>query len=137
ERYRDDTVLVHTPLMTYDWYLADVERMLGMKAGFMEGYFLGENVYRLVKAVTPARTFAYDYSATNFLKLNMKGLKARGLVYFEGEAPSGDPWRYYVMRGLDDPSVFKSEMDRNITGIYRYQARVSGALPPPAFTDRP
>ena len=137
ERYRDDTVLVHTPLMTYDWYLADVDRMLGMKAGFMEGYFLGENVYRLVKAVTPARTFAYDYSATNFLKLNMKELKARGLVYFEGEAPSGDPWRYYVMRGLDDPSVFKSEMDRNITGIYRYQARVSGALPPPAFTDRP
>lgn len=137
ERYRDDTVLVHTPLLTYGWYLADVERMLGMKAGFMEGYFLGENVYRLVKAVTPARTFAYDYSATVFLKLNMKELKVRGLVYFEGDAPSGNPWPYYVMRGVEDPDVFKGEMDKNIAEIYRYQARVSDALPPPAFTDRP
>lgn len=136
ERYRDDIVLVHTPLMTYGWYLADMEKMLGMKVGFMQGYYLGENVYRIIKAVTPARGFAYDYSATQYLKLDEKLLKLSGLVYYEGPGPKADPWPYYVFRGLSDPSVYKGPMDRNITEIYRYHARMSGRVPS-ALAERP
>lgn len=121
ERYRDDTALVHTPLMTYNWYLEDVEGMLGRKAGFMPPYFLGENAYRIYKTATPARRMAYDYSAARFLKLDMEKLTVRGLVYYEGAAPAGDPWVRYVFRGVDDPSVFKGPIERNIIDIYRYQ----------------
>ncbi|MBI5191461.1 MAG: DUF2723 domain-containing protein [Nitrospirae bacterium] len=121
ERYRDDTALVHTPLMTYDWYLGDVEGMLGRDAGFMKPYFLGENAYRIYKAVTPARRMAYDYSAARFLKLDIGKLTARGLVYYEGPAPAGDPWGRYVFRGVDDPAVPKGPIERNIIDIYRYQ----------------
>lgn len=136
ERYRDDIVLVHTPLMTYGWYLADVDNMLGMKVGFMKGYYLGENVYRIIKAVTPARGFAYDYSATQYLKLDEKLLKLSGLVYYEGQGPHSDPWAYYVFRGVGDPSVYKGPMDRNIIEIYRYHARLSGRVPS-ALGERP
>lgn len=127
ERYRDDVVLVHTPLLTYGWFFGDVERKLGMDVGFVEGYFLGENVYRMLKAVTPARRFAYDYSAVRFLKLDESKLTVRGLAYYEGAVPSGDPWAYYVFRGLAEPSVHKDRMDANIVEIYRYMAGQSAA----------
>lgn len=121
ERYRDDTALVHTPLLTYDWYLRDVEGMLGRKAGFMPAYFLGENVYRIYKSATPARRMSYDYSAVRFLELDEKTLTARGLVYYEGSVPGGEPWGWYVFRGVDDPGVFKGPIEKNIMDIYRYQ----------------
>ena len=124
ERYRDDVVLAHTPLMTYDWYLRDVNRRLGLGVKYMDPYFLGENVYRIVKAAAPARTVAYDYSTTHFMDLDTRKLTARGLVYFEGQAPPGDPWPWYVFRGVSDPAVFKGGMEKNIILIYEYQKKL-------------
>jgi hypothetical protein len=126
ERYRDDVVLVHTPLMTYDWYLKDVNTRLGVDVVYMDPYFLGENVYRIFKSVTPGRAVCYDYSTTHFLKMDMTRLKARGLVYFEGPVPPGDPWPGYVFRGVSDPGVYKGAMERNIIQIYEYQRKVTG-----------
>jgi len=126
ERYRDDVVLIHVPLMTYDWYLRDVDRELGSTVGFMDTYFLGENVFRVLKAARPDRTVAYDYSSTHFLKLDMSKLGVRGLVYFEGAAPPGDPWPSYIFRGVGDRGVFKGGMEKNITAIYVYLVRASG-----------
>lgn len=136
ERYRDDTVLVHTPLLTYGWYLADVECWMGKDIEFGSPYFLGENVYRLYKAASPRRPFCYDYSSTGNLKLDEKMLTLYGLVYYEGPAPEGDPWEWYVFRGVDDPGVFKGEMEKNIIQIYRYQAKLSARFPAGLF-ERP
>ncbi len=126
ERYRDDAVVIHTPLMTYSWYLRDVQKWLGEKIDFAPPYFLGDNVYRVLKAVTPKRSVAYDYSTVKFLSLNTGRLKARGLVYFEGPVPPGNPWKYYVFRGLNDPKIYKGPMAENIIQIYNYQRQVTG-----------
>jgi len=133
ERYRDDVVLVHTPLMTYGWYLKDVAGWAGIEPLFMEPYYLGENVYRLYKAVRGQRSFAYDYSSVRYLKLDEKTLSVRGLVYFEGLPPGGDPWPWYVFRGVTDPKVLKGPMEENIIQIYRYQARLSASFPAGLF----
>ncbi len=129
ERYRDDAVLLHTPLMTYDWYLADAKGWLGRDVDFMDSYYLGENVFRVVKAVSPDRPVAYDYSTVMFLRLEPERLRIRGLVYFEGPAPHGDPWPTYVFRGVDDPAVFKGGMEKNIIQIYKYMNKQTVALP--------
>ncbi len=126
EHYRDDAVLVHSPLMTYDWYLWDLKKKLGARAVFMEPYFLGENVFRVLKAAGPDRAVAYDYSSTRFLDLDMAKLKARGLVYFEGGSPPGDPWPWYVYRGVGDPTVYKGGMEKNIIAIYEYEWKIKG-----------
>jgi len=136
ERYRDDVVLVHTPLMTYGWYLKDVAGWAGVDPRFMEPYYLGENVFRLYKAVKGRRGFAYDYSSVRYLKLDEKTLSPRGLVYFEGEPPKGDPWPWYVFRGVTDPRVLKGPMENNIIQIYRYQAKLSARFPALLF-ERP
>lgn len=120
ERYRGDATIIHAPLLTYDWYLKDVEKDLKTDVDFMDPYFLGENVYRIFKAVTPGRMVAYDYSSTRFLALDPADLKQRGLVFYEGTAPDGDFWQYYVFRGVDDPRVFKGGMEKNIIQIYSY-----------------
>ncbi len=120
ERYRDDATIIHAPLLTYDWYLKDVEKDLKTDVDFMDPYFLGENVYRIFKAVTPGRLVAYDYSSTRFLALDPADLKQRGLVYYEGPAPDGDFWQFYVFRGVDDPKVFKGGMEKNIIQIYNF-----------------
>ena len=120
ERYRDDATIIHAPLLTYDWYLKDVEKDLKTDVDFMDPYFLGENVYRIFKAVTPGRMVAYDYSSTRFLALDPTDLKQRGLVFYEGPAPDGDFWQYYVFRGVDDPTVFKGGMEKNIIQIYNF-----------------
>ena len=129
ERYRDDAVLLHTPLMTYDWYLADAKKWLGRDIDFMGSYYLGENVFRVVKAVSPERQVAYDYSTVRFMRLEPEKLKVRGLVYFEGPAPQGDPWLSYVFRGVDDPAVFKGGMEKNIIQIYKYMRQQASPLP--------
>jgi Protein O-mannosyl-transferase TMEM260-like len=134
ECYRDDVVLVHTPLMTYGWYLDDVKAWAGVDPDFMEPYYLGENAYRLYKAVRGRRSFAYDYSTVRYLKLDEKTLALRGLVYFEGVPPKGDPWPWYVFRGVTDPTVLKGPMEENIIEIYRYQARLSARFPAGLFT---
>ncbi len=126
EKYRDDAAVIHTPLMTYRWYLSDVQRWLGKKIDFLDPYYLGENVYRVLKAVTPARTVAYDYSTVRFLNLNTNTLHARGLVYYEGRVPPGNPWKFYVFRGVDNPKTYKGPMTKNIIQIYNYQRQVTG-----------
>lgn len=131
ERYRDDVVLVHAPLLTYDWYLDDVKEALGGKVDFIDPYFLGENVFRILKAAKGARPVAYDYSSMRFLKLDETRLHNRGLVYFEGSVPTGDPWPTYVFRGMDAPGVFKGPMEQNIIEIYRHQWKVSGQASSP------
>ncbi len=136
ERYRDDAVLVHGPLLTYDWYLGDVKLWTGSDVEFMSPYFLGENVYRLYKTVSPGRPFCYDYSSTTNLKLDEKTLTSYGLVYYEGAAPKSDPWPSYVFRGVADPEVFKGPLEQNIIQIYRYQAKLSARFPAGLF-ERP
>ncbi len=126
EKYRDDAVVIHTPLMTYGWYLRDINRWLGKDIKFANPYYLGENVYRVLRAVEPDRTVAYDYSTVKFLNLNTGTLKARGLVYFEGPTPPGNPWTFYVFRGVDDKKIYKGPMAENIIQIYNYQRQVTG-----------
>ncbi len=128
EKYRDDAVVIHTPLMTYGWYLSDVQRWLGRDIKFAEPYYLGENVYRILKTVEPSsggRTVAYDYSTVKFLNLNTNTLHARGLVYFEGRIPPGNPWKFYVFRGVKDKKIYKDPMAKNIIQIYNYQKKFS------------
>ena len=43
---------------------------------------------------------------------------------FEGQAPPGDPWPWYVFRGVSDPAVFKGGMEKNIILIYEYQKKL-------------
>ncbi|MGC2423797.1 MAG: DUF2723 domain-containing protein [Nitrospirota bacterium] len=121
EKYRDDAVIIHAPLMTYDWYLRDVNGWLGADIKYLDPYFLGENVYRVYRAVTPGRTVAYDFSTVKFLGMDQNALKVRGLVSFEGPTPPGEPWKFYVLRNVDDPDVYKDPMAENITEIYNYQ----------------
>lgn len=136
ERYRDDAVLLHTPLMTYDWYLADAKKWLGRDMDFMDSYYLGENVFRVVKAVSHERSVTYDYSTVRFMRLEPEKLKQLGLVYFEGSTPQGDPWPKYVFRGVDDPAVFKGGMEKNIIQIYKFMRQQPGPLPPQASEER-
>lgn len=126
ERYRDDAVLLHTPLMTYDWYLSDAKDWLGRDMDFMDSYYLGENVFRVQKEVSPERPVAYDYSTARFMRMDYEKLKQRGLVYFEGSVPPGDPWSSYVFRGVDDPTLFKGGMENNIIQIYKYMRQQAG-----------
>jgi len=123
ERYRDDVTVIHAPLMTYAWYLADAQESLGKRVDFMPPYFLGENVNRVNMAVSPIMSVAYDYSARKFLDLEDAGLTQRGVVYFEGKVPPGDPGPTLVFRGVDDPAVFKGPIEENILAIYEYQKR--------------
>jgi len=129
ERYRDDAVLVHAPLMTYDWYLRDAESWLRGAVRFGKPYYLSANVERIGKAGGGKRRMAYDFSARHFLQLEDAGLKPYGLVYYEGQAPPGDPWRWYASRGADDEAAPKGAMDKNIVEIYRYQRRVRVTSP--------
>jgi hypothetical protein len=133
ERYRDDAVLLHTPLMTYGWYLADAKDRLGRDMDFMDSYYLGENVFRVYKEVSPERPVAYDYSTVRFMRMDYEKLKQRGLVYFEGPVPTGDPWPLYVFRGVDDPTLFKGGMEKNIIQIYKYMGQQAGQTTAPGF----
>jgi hypothetical protein len=123
EEYRDDVLLSHTPLMTYDWYLADINRRSGMDIKYMEAYYLGENTYRVMKA-DPTRPFCYDYSTVRNLELSENDLTPRGLVYFEGYVPPGDPWDYFVFRGARERDVPIGKLEDNILQIYTYMARL-------------
>jgi len=125
EGYRNDVVLVHTPLMTYDWYLEDVNRMMGVDIKYLEPYFLGENVYRIKKA-DPTRPFCYDYSSVRYLRLDERTLTPRGIVYFEGYVPPGNPWPYYVFRGVRERDFPIGKLEDNILQIYGYMARLTG-----------
>ena len=127
ERYRDDVTLVHAPLMTYDWYLDDTKMALRIDPGFMDAYFLGENVLRIHRALSPGRTTAYDYSSVRFLKLDVGTLTPRGIVYFEGAVPPGDPWDRYVFRGVGEPGFYMGPMEENIGMIYRYMRTLRSA----------
>jgi hypothetical protein len=126
ERYRDDVTAIHEPLMTYDWYLRRINDNLGVDMKFLNPYFLGENTFRIFRTMSPSRPVAYDYSTVNFMKLDEAKLKARGLVYFEGKVPPGDPWPMYNFRGVEDQSVFKGGMELNIIQIYEYQKKRTG-----------
>jgi len=124
ERYRDDILLAHTPLMTYDWYLNDINRRAGIKIDYMNPFFLGENAYRIMKA-DPSRPFSYDYSSAKNLELRGDAFKLRGLVCYEGYVPPGNPWKYYIFRGVDGDGVPIGKMEDNIIDIYWQMARVT------------
>jgi hypothetical protein len=119
--------------MTYNWYLADAKDRLGREIDFMDSYYLGENVFRVLKEVSPERPVAYDYSTVKFMRMDPEKLKQRGLVYFEGPVSKGDPWATYVFRGVDDPALFRGGMEKNIIQIYKYMRQQAGPAIAPGF----
>ena len=130
ERYRDDVLFMHTELLTYDWYVNDLNKRLTARYGisFSPPYRLTrlEGNYPVLRLALERVTPTYlDYSAMMRLNIPYDRLWPQGLVHL-GMAwrprPLGAIWNTYVLRGAMDGSTNKAFAAEGILDIYAWEA---------------
>ena len=132
ERYRDDVLFVHTEILTYPWYMEDVQKWLVDRYGlsYEPPALLGDlvtNVSALSGPLANRTPTYYDYSAAAQLGLKLENFKPQGLLYLAPDwraSTEMDVWGRYVMRGAFDGSTNKAFATEGIMDIYAWDAYI-------------
>jgi Protein O-mannosyl-transferase TMEM260-like len=132
EHYRDDVLVMHTQLLTFDWYMDDILGKIRSKYGAV--IEKPRDITRLDRYV-PIFNFVlekctptyFDYSAVTILQLNIRGFWPQGLIHLVKSwtpVDLGKIWGYYVLRGAVDDSTNKAFAAEGILGIYSYECGI-------------
>jgi len=134
EKYRDDVFFMHTELLSYPWYTAELQKRLYNRFGvvYLPSYPTKQYVRNIpvLRRILEDRTPTYfDFSALGTLKLPLNDMTPQGLIFITSAWPS-DPlkrvWERYVVRGaLNTYDVNRQFAAEGILDIYRWQAWVA------------
>jgi len=132
EHYRDDVLVIHTQLLTFDWYMDDI--LDKIRHDYDIVLEKPRDITRLdqyipvFKFVLEKRTPTYfDYSASTILELDLRSMWPQGLVHLVKSwqpVDLGKIWVTYVLRGAVDNSTNKVFAAEGVLGIYSYECGI-------------
>jgi hypothetical protein len=132
ERFRDDVLFVHTELLTYEWYMSDIQKRMFNKYGiaFVPRARLGQldkNVAGMRARLQEKTPVYFDFSAMMRLSIPVDSLTPQGLVHLDPSHPGRayeEIWDKYVTRGAFDNTTNKAFAAEGILGFYAWEAAV-------------
>jgi len=131
EKYRDDALVVFTPVMVNHWYYekirGDVNRMYGVGVpDVAPGVAIEERIELLSGSLAGRVKICNDYTTMLRLGYSWFAFTPRGMVWLPGTTRdkhvSDDVWPRMVIRGDEPSNVSKDLVAEDIFWIYGFQA---------------
>jgi hypothetical protein len=136
EKYRDDVMFIHGNLLTFPWYMADIQKGLYKKYGIAyvpraRLLVLAENVLGMKLRLEEKTPTYFDYSCSLQLGIPKEILSPQGLVHLVpswagSAAPYSGIWDRYVLRGALDNSTNRAFAAEGILEIYGWESAYWG-----------